>query len=177
MKIYDSLLGKKKNPTLIIENHIGIYACGVTVYDHCHIGHSRSIIFMDFFVRYFRSLGYIVNYIRNITDIDDKIIEKSFKQKKTYKEIIQEFTSTMRKEEKLLQVLPPDYEPSVSNYLQEVILLTKKILKSGYAYINKCSGVYFDVSRFYKYGELSHNVKLFGLDKKEKDSKNEIRLF
>lgn len=155
LKIYNTISRKKEVFKPVQPNNIGIYVCGVTVSNLCHIGHARTFIFFDILVRYLKYCGYKINYIRNITDIDDKIIKKSI----DYNESIKNFTSRMIKhmyqDFLSLDILPPNKEPKVTENIKEIIKIIKKIISLNYAYISKNGDVMFHINKFKNYGKLS----------------------
>ena len=150
MILYDSLSKSRKE--ISSSKSIGIYVCGITPYDSPHLGHARAAVIFDAFVRWLRHLHREVNYIRNITDIDDKIIERS------KGEDIVSFTAKYIDEyhqmASLLNCVNPDYEPRVSQHIGEIIALVKKLIELGHAYLANGS-VYFSVRSFKDYGRLS----------------------
>ena len=156
MQIYNSLTKQKTEFTPIKPNHVSLYVCGITVYDYCHIGHARSMIIFDVAVRYLRSRGFTVNYVRNITDIDDKIINRANENQEAWDALTERFIDAMHEDERALNILPPDHEPRATNYIPQIIVLIEKIIEQGYAYVAKNGDVYFDVRKFKEYGKLSH---------------------
>lgn len=158
--IYESAARDKIPFRPLQENEVKIYVCGVTVYDDSHLGHGRAYVTFDLMVRYFKFLGYKVTYVRNITDIDDKIIDraKQFKgdeplfekTQKLTKECIDSFHIIMEK----LNVLTPDVEPCATEHIPEMIQLIEKLIDRGVAY-QKGSDVWFDIAQWEKYGALS----------------------
>jgi len=138
------------------EGKVKLYACGVTPYDHSHIGHGRSYVFVDTLVRFLRFLGYDVFYVRNVTDIDDKLLVKAGKagDLMKYKEIAAEFTDLYRKEMQALNSLDPDAEPTVTGHIPQIIDFIKILIAKKNAY-EVDGDVYFDLSSYKAYGELS----------------------
>jgi len=155
MKIYNSLTRKKTEFKPIRPFQIGLYVCGITVYDYSHIGHARPMIFFDIMVRYFRSQGYQVNYVRNITDIDDKIINRARENNEDWRTLADRFIAAMHEDDRALGIMPPDHEPRATEFIPQIITLIEKIMKKGYAYQAENGDVYFDVRRFESYGKLS----------------------
>lgn len=137
-------------------SHIGLYVCGLTVYDDCHIGHGRLFIWFDVLVRYLRSIGYKVTYVRNITDIDDKIIKRAKELGIDYKELTSKIITSMHNDAKLLNLISPDFEPCVTQHIPEIIEMIKVLVDKKYAYVTASGDVYYQVDKFKKYGELAH---------------------
>ncbi len=152
LKIYNTLT-KKKEP--LLKQKIKIYTCGVTVYDHCHIGHARIFLFFDTILRFFEYLKIKTILIRNITDIDDKIIEKSILQKISLKKIIKKFKIEMHNDTKKLNIIEPSFEPTVTNFIKYIINLIKFLKEKKYAYQNKHHDIYYNIKKFKNYGNLS----------------------
>jgi cysteinyl-tRNA synthetase len=161
LQIHNSLTGRKEPFAPIEAGKVRIYVCGITVYDYCHIGNARAIVVFDVVVRYLRSLGYAVTYVRNITDIDDKIIRRAQENGEACEALAQRFTQAMHEDMDALKVLRPDMEPKATD--DEVIAAMKSLIQTlldkGFAYVGGNGDVYYDVSRFAHYGELS-NKKL-----------------
>ncbi|CAL4323476.1 cysteine--tRNA ligase [Buchnera aphidicola] len=155
LKIFNTLTRKKEIFKPIEKKKISLYVCGVTVYDYCHIGHARTFIFFDVVNRYFKKLGYKVKYVRNITDIDDKIILKSKLKKIDYKILTKKMINSMTIDFDHLNILKPDFEPLVTNHISEIISFISILLKKKYAYINFNGDVVFPINKFKNYGELS----------------------
>ena len=132
-----------------------MYVCGITVYDYCHIGHARMILVFDMIVRYFRFRGYEVDYIRNITDIDDKIINRSLENGEPFNELTERFIQAMNEDFAALNVLVPDREPRATQHIDQIIAMISRLLENGYAYQAGNGDVFYDVSAFADYGKLS----------------------
>ena len=154
IKIFDSLSGKIEEFHTINFQTINLYVCGITVYDYCHIGHARTMVFFDTIIRYFKYIGYKVNYIRNITDIDDKIIDRLCNSKMTLREYTDFFINEMHNDFKRIGLINPDYEPRATDFINEIVETIKQLIKLGYAYEIDGS-VYYSVSKFLEYGKLS----------------------
>ncbi|MBP7090683.1 MAG: class I tRNA ligase family protein, partial [Syntrophorhabdaceae bacterium] len=154
IRIYNSLSGKKEEFKPVQEDAVRMYACGVTVYDHCHIGHARSAIVFDVIYRYFLARGYKVIYVRNFTDIDDKIIKKSQLEGIAWDEIGRKYIESFYEDMDALNVLRPTYEPRATQHIEEMVSLVEKLLKKGHAYTVD-GDVYFSVESFKGYGNLS----------------------
>ena len=114
LKIYNTLTRKKEIFSPRVEGKVGLYVCGMTVYDYCHVGHARVMVVFDTVARYFRYSGYELTYVRNITDIDDKIIRRAHEQGVTLTELTERFIDAMHEDERALSVLPPDIEPKAT---------------------------------------------------------------
>lgn len=155
LKIYNTIHRKKELFKPIDPNNVGIYVCGVTVSDLCHVGHARTFIFFDVLVRYLQYCGYKTNYIRNITDIDDKIIKKSIKLNQSIKVFTNLMIKYMHQDFLSLNILPPNKEPKVTDNIKEIIDIIKKIILFNYAYISVNGDVMFHVNKFKNYGKLS----------------------
>ncbi len=154
LKLYNSSTRQKELFTPIKEGKVGLYVCGVTVYDLCHIGHARSTIVFDVLARWFRFKGYDLTYVRNFTDIDDKIIERSKLLKKPPRELAQEFIDAFYEDMGALGVMNADVEPRATDYVQDMIEMTKTLMDRGYAYAEG-GDVYFSVDSYAGYGGLS----------------------
>lgn len=139
----------------ITPGKVGMYVCGMTVYDYCHLGHARVMVVFDVVVRYLRTLGYNVTYVRNITDIDDKIIKRAVENNEPIDALTQRFIDAMHEDERALGVLSPDIEPRATDAIDDIIKLVQTLIEKGYAYHALNGDVYYDVSRFECYGELS----------------------
>ncbi len=155
LHIHNSLTGKKERFIPIEPGKIRMYVCGMTVYDYCHLGHARVMVVFDTVVRYLRVLGYQVTYVRNITDIDDKIIKRAAENHEDIDALTGRFIDAMHEDERALGALPPDIEPRATESIPGIISLTQTLIDKGYAYVVANGDVYYDVSRFEHYGELS----------------------
>jgi len=155
LQIYNSLTRKKEVFTPITPGKVGIYVCGMTVYDLCHLGHARVLVVFDAVVRYLRASGYEVNYIRNITDIDDKIIARANENRETINELTARFISAMHEDAAALGVLPPSAEPRATDSMADIIHMVQTLIDNGAAYAADNGDVYYSVSRFENYGQLS----------------------
>ena len=154
LKIFNSYSGKTEEFVPINGNHVNMYVCGPTVYDHPHLGHARCYITWDVLYRYLKFLGYDVKYCRNVTDVDDKILNKSVKENCTPDEIAKKYYDIFSDSMKKLNNLKPDVEPFATKTLGDMIKMVKTLIEKGYAYeVN--GDVYFRVKKFPKYGMLS----------------------
>lgn len=155
LKIYNSLSNEKEVFTPLVPGRIGIYVCGITVYDYCHIGHARSLIVFDVIVRFLRTRGFFVTYVRNITDVDDKIIQRAQENHEKSDELAERFIQAMHEDEAALGILPPDREPRATGHMAQIIRLIQELLDHGVAYVAENKDVYFSVRQFEDYGKLS----------------------
>jgi len=154
MKIYNTLSRKKEKFKPLESNTVKIYVCGPTVYDHSHIGHFKTFVFFDFLVRYLREKGFKVEYVMNITDIDDKIINRANKEGKTIFEYVKPYIQSFMEDLDKLHLLKPSYMPRATEHIHDMIKLIERLLEKGYAYTSD-GNVYFDVLKFKDYGKLS----------------------
>ncbi|MGM0418103.1 MAG: cysteine--tRNA ligase [Thermodesulfobacteriota bacterium] len=154
LKVYNTLSGQKEDFVPVNDDIVNIYVCGPTVYDYSHIGHARSVVVFDTVVRYLRSTGYNVNYVRNFTDVDDKIIKKANETGMTSSEVSEKFIHEFTKDMEALNSLKPDYEPKATEHINEIIDLVQNLIEKGYAY-EVDGDVYFRVEKFKNYGKLS----------------------
>ncbi len=152
--IYNSLTKKKEEFVPINGNTVNMYTCGVTVYDKCHLGHARSLYVFDVIKRYLEYRGYQVNFVRNITDIDDKIINRANETKKTSEEVAQENIEAYYEDLKRLRINIADIEPKATENIADMIIHIQKLIDAGCAYAAK-GDVYFNVRKFTPYGQLS----------------------
>lgn len=154
IKLYNTFTGKKEEFVPIIQGKVGIYACGVTVYDYSHLGHARGAVVFDLIQRYFRRKGFEVKYVRNFTDIDDKIINRAKEEGITATEVAQKYIDAYHEDMKRLGVGAPDIEPKATEHIQEMVQIVKGLVAKGHAYAVD-GDVYFRVSSFSDYGKLS----------------------
>lgn len=157
LQIYNTLTRQKEEFKPISPSEVGVYVCGVTVYDHCHLGHARTYTSADVIIRYLRHLGYQVNYVRNITDIDDKIIKRANENQEPYSVVTERFIRAMHEDFASLGLLPPNHEPKATDYISHMTQLISQIIANGHAYVGQNGDVYFDVRSFKEYGCLSHH--------------------
>ena len=156
LQIYNSLTRKKEEFIPIEPNKVRMYVCGMTVYDYCHIGHARVMVVFDVVVRYLRSRGYKVIYVRNITDIDDKIIRRAQGNGEDFHALAERFIQAMHEDTEALGILPPSLEPRATEAMDAIIQLVQILLDKGFAYQGENGDVYYDVSRFERYGQLAN---------------------
>ena len=155
LHIFDSITNKKCEFHPIIPGEIKLYVCGQTVYDFCHIGHARSMLAFDMMVRYWRSQNYKVTFVRNITDIDDKIIKRANENKESCDALTARFIDIMHEDENALRLLPVDHEPRATQFIQPIIELIQTLLDEKAAYIASNGDVCFSVRECKEYGKLS----------------------
>ncbi|MYH69469.1 MAG: cysteine--tRNA ligase [Gammaproteobacteria bacterium] len=155
LTIYNSLTRRKEKFQPIDQGKVRMYVCGITVYDYCHIGHARMILVFDMIVRYLRFRGYEVNYVRNITDIDDKIINRSLENGEPFNELTGRFIQAMNEDFEALNVLVPDSEPRATDHIEQIVAMISRLLDNGYAYRAENGDIFYDVSAFEDYGKLS----------------------
>lgn len=155
IRIYNSLTRQKERLVPIRENHIDIYVCGMTVYDYCHLGHARVMVAFDSVIRYLRYRGFEVRYVRNITDIDDKIISRAIQVGESIESLTNRFIRYMNEDLDALSILKPDHEPRATEYIPEIIAMISDLVDKGYAYRADNGDVYYRTRKFEKYGQLS----------------------
>ncbi len=154
LRIYNTLSGKKEEFIPLQEKRVGMYACGVTVYDLCHIGHARSAIVFDVIYRYLRYRGYEVTFVRNFTDIDDKIIKRANEEGVDYKTIAEKYIEEFRVDMGGLGLEQPSFEPKATDHIPEMIHLISILIEKGFAY-QRNGDIFFSVEKFKEYGKLS----------------------
>lgn len=155
LKIYNTLTRKKETFTPKVVGKVGMYVCGMTVYDYCHIGHARVMVVFDTVARYFRHSGYELTYVRNVTDIDDKIIHRANENGEEIGKLTERFIAAMHEDERALNVLPPDIEPKATQSIPDIIAIIEKLIANGFAYVGKNGDVFYAVNKFANYGQLS----------------------
>ncbi len=155
LKIYNSLTKQKEEFKPITPGKVTLYACGVTTYDFCHMGNARTLIAFDMVVRYFRYVGFDVNYVRNITDVDDKIIKRVHETGEEYYGFVQRYIDIMHDDLKSLGAIVPDKEPRATQFMSQIIRMIQQLLDAGYAYVGGNGDVFYNVRHFKNYGKLS----------------------
>lgn len=155
LQIFNTESRQKEVFKPIHENQVGIYVCGVTVYDLCHIGHARVMVVFDTVVRHLRALGYEVKYVRNITDIDDKIIKRALENNESIQSLTERMIKEMHADETAMNVLRPDMEPKATEHMDEIKGMIGSLIDKGFAYPASNGDVYFKVKAFENYGRLS----------------------
>jgi len=155
LEIHNSLTGKKAPFRSLRPNEVRMYVCGITVYDHIHVGHARMLTVFDLVQRYLRSRGFKVTYVRNITDIDDKIIQRAADKGEDWAELARRFTVAMHEDCAALGLQQPDLEPRATEYIAPIIAMTQILIDKGYAYVAANGDVMYSVRKFPNYGALS----------------------
>jgi cysteinyl-tRNA synthetase len=155
LHIHNTLTRSKERFVPIDAGKVRLYVCGMTVYDYCHLGHARVLVVFDTVVRHLREVGYHVTYVRNITDIDDKIIRRAQENGEDIGALTTRFTKAMNEDAARLGVLRPDHEPRATEHITTIITMIIRLIKNGYAYVTPSGDVYYAVSRFAQYGALS----------------------
>jgi len=156
LHIYNTLTGEKALFKPSTPGLIKLYVCGMTVYDYCHIGHGRVLVAFDIIARYLRYLGYEVHYVRNITDIDDKIIRRALENKEHWKDLTERFIQAMEEDEAALNVIKPNKQPRATEYVGKMIEMIRTLIRKNFAYIASNGDVYYNVESFKNYGQLAH---------------------
>ena len=155
LKIYNTLTRSKQEFTPKQPGKVGMYVCGMTVYDYCHIGHARVMVVFDTVARYLRHAGYQLTYVRNITDIDDKIIQRANENGEAFTALTERFIQAMHEDERALSVLPPDIEPKATQSITDIVKMISTLIERDFAYVGSNGDVFYAVNRFDGYGKLS----------------------
>ena len=155
INIYNSLTRSKQRFVPIKQGEIGMYVCGMTVYDYCHLGHARVLVVFDMVRRWLAARGYRVRYVRNITDIDDKIINRASENGEPVDQLTARFIEAMNEDAKALGVARPDYEPRATENIPQMLGLIGQLMDKGLAYQADNGDVYYSVRKFKGYGKLS----------------------
>ncbi len=155
LQIHNSLTGQKEAFKPLQPGKVRMYVCGMTVYDLCHLGHARVMVVFDAAVRYLRSQGLEVTYVRNITDIDDKIIQRAHENGEDFRQLTGRFIQAMHEDAAALGVLEPDEEPRATEHIDAIIRMIQALVDKQAAYVAGNGDVYYDVSSFQGYGQLS----------------------
>ena len=153
--LFNSLTNKKEIFNPIVPKKVKMYVCGMTVYDFCHLGHARVLIVFDLINRWFKESGYEVTYVRNITDIDDKIIQRAKEKNISIEDLTQNYIDEMNKDATALGVINPDIEPRATESIEDMIGMIKILIEKGFAYVGENKDVFYSVSSFEDYGKLS----------------------
>jgi cysteinyl-tRNA synthetase len=156
LTIYNTLSRKKEPFVPLTDGKVRMYVCGLTTYDYSHIGHARMFVAFDVIVRYLRFKGYEVTYVRNITDIDDKILRRASENDEYFEDLTARFIEATREDEEALFVIRPDQEPRATAHISEIIVMIEKLIAADYAYRVTNGDVYYAVSQFKAYGKLSN---------------------
>lgn len=171
LKLYNTVNRKKEEFVPLVDKEVGLYTCGITVYDYCHIGHARTFVAFDTIVKYLRYRGYKVKYVRNITDIDDKIINRANELGITSSELANQYIVAMHEDMDALSLVRPDHEPRATEFMPEMINLVQGLIDNGFAYHAENGDVYYDVRKKERYGHL---VAKRNLDDLETGSRVEV---
>jgi len=155
LTIYNTLTGTKEPFTPMVAGRVSLYVCGMTVYDYCHLGHARVMVVFDVVTRYLRALGYKVIYVRNITDIDDKIIRRAAEGGEDIGTLTERYIGFMDEDAQALGVQKPDLEPRATRHIEVMTRMIERLLERGHAYLGKNGDVYYRVASFVDYGKLS----------------------
>jgi cysteinyl-tRNA synthetase len=155
LRIHNTLTGRKEPFEPLREGEVGMYVCGITVYDYVHVGHARSQIAFDVAVRWLRASGYRVNYVRNITDIDDKIIQRARERGESVEGLSARFIAAMDEDFAALGIGKPDHEPRATGYIREIVQMIERLRERGFAYVGDSGDVLYSVAKFERYGRLS----------------------
>ena len=155
MLIYNTYTQRKEEFKPIDDGKVRIYVCGLTTYDYCHLGHARMLVAFDVIVRYLRARGFKVTYVRNITDIDDKILARAAENNELFSELTDRFIKAMHEDELALGIFPPDQEPRATGHIDQIISMIETLIEKEFAYQAANGDVYFSVVRFPNYGKLS----------------------
>lgn len=156
LQIYNTLTRQKEAFKPLVPNKISMYVCGITVYDYCHIGHARVLVAFDVITRFLRSQGWDVTYVRNITDIDDKIIRRASENGEEYTDLTARFIDAMHEDETRLGIARPDIEPRATAHIDNILAMNETLIKKGFAYAATNGDVYYRVTRFNDYGKLTN---------------------
>lgn len=156
LKIYNSLTQDKEIFSPLEQGKVKLYVCGVTVYDFCHLGHARTYTAFDVVIRYLRWQGYDVTYVRNITDIDDKIIKRANENNEDFRDVVNRFSKAMHEDFSALGLSAPTFEPTATEFVPQIIAMIEKLLANNSAYVASNGDVYYNVRGFKNYGCLAH---------------------
>lgn len=155
LEIYNTRSKRKEPLNPIRPGHVRMYVCGMTVYDYCHLGHARVLVVFDIVYRYLLASGYSVDYVRNITDIDDKIINRANERGETWQDLTTAFIAAMHEDADALRVLRPTAEPKATGHIDVIEAMVQTLIERGHAYVADNGDVYYAVSSFPEYGKLS----------------------
>ena len=156
MHIYNTLTRRKEPFTPLEAGKVSMYVCGMTVYDYCHLGHARVMVAFDVITRYLRERGYDVNYVRNITDIDDKILKRADENGESITALTERMIAAMHEDEARLFVLPPTHEPRATGHIDDIVAMIETLIEKGFAYAADNGDVYYRVRKFANYGKLNN---------------------
>ena len=155
LQIFNTLSRKKEIFKPITEGKVGLYVCGITIYDRCHIGHARTYVAFDIIARYLKYSGYELTHVRNITDVDDKIIKRALENNESCESLTTRMTAQMYQDFDDLNIMRPDIAPTVTGHMPEIINLVSTLIEKGHAYVASNGDVMFEVSTYEDYGQLS----------------------
>ncbi len=155
LKIYNTLTRQKETFKPLQAGKVNMYVCGMTVYDLCHVGHARVMVVFDMVTRYLRNSGYDVTYVRNITDIDDKIIKRAQENGEDMAQLTERYIQAMHEDATQLGVLPPDAEPKATEHMPQIIAMIERLMANDLAYVSDSGDVCYAVDKFVGYGKLS----------------------
>ncbi|MFT7110543.1 MAG: cysteinyl-tRNA synthetase [Psychrobacter glaciei] len=158
LNVYNTLTRQKEEFKPLQAGKVGMYVCGMTVYDFCHMGHARVMVSFDVIVRYLRHIGYDVNYIRNITDIDDKIINRAAENGEDFNILVDRMVVAMNEDFAKLNVLTPNSEPKATDHIQGILEMVQTLIEKEFAYVGTNGDVYYRVRKFEGYGKLSGKI-------------------
>ena len=156
MHIYNTLTRRKEPFKPLVDGKVSMYVCGMTVYDYCHLGHARVMVAFDVITRYLRHRGYDVTYVRNITDIDDKILKRAEENGEPIDALTERMIAAMHEDEARLNVLPPSQEPRATRHIDDIIAMIETLIDKGFAYAAANGDVYYRVRKFTDYGKLNN---------------------
>lgn len=156
LKLFNTLTGKKEVFKPIVEGKVKMYVCGITVYDYCHIGHARAMISFDVITRFLRHIGYDLTFVRNITDVDDKIIKRAEENGEAPSALTERMIAAMHEDELALGNKLPDQEPKATEFMQQIIDMIQVLVDKGFAYQGESGDVYYRASKFEDYGKLNN---------------------
>ncbi|CAH1044762.1 cysteine--tRNA ligase [Halomonas sp. TD01] len=156
MHIYNTLTRRKEPFTPLVAGKVSMYVCGMTVYDYCHLGHARVMVAFDVITRYLRYRGYDVTYVRNITDIDDKILKRAEENGESISALTERMIQAMHEDEARLSVLPPSHEPRATGHIGDIVAMIQTLIEKDFAYAAANGDVYYRVRKFADYGKLNN---------------------
>ena len=181
LKIYNTLVREKQEFVPIEPGKVRMYVCGMTVYDYCHLGHARVLVVFDMVQRWLRASGFDLTYVRNITDIDDKIIKRANDNGEPFEALVERMIAAMHEDEARLNVLRPDQEPRATGHIAGMHQMIQTLIDKGFAYAPGNGDVYYRVGKFVGYGKLSRkkiedlkkqvgvksSIQAYGIDEKD----------
>lgn len=156
IQVFNTLTQQKEIFEPLQAGKVRMYVCGITVYDYCHLGHARMLLAFDVITRWLRRRGYELTYVRNITDIDDKILRRAAELDESFSTLTARFIDELHADERRLGLAPPDIEPRATQHMAQIIAMTQKLIDKGHAYAADNGDVYYSVTSFDEYGKLSH---------------------